>query len=101
MTAYKGVSDMKNIGYVYMDRVGNVCFQIGDFHIEYIASKILTKINGVIEYDNTGYVVLDTNYGEELLGLPEPPPSLTATMISLAILVNAAERLASAAPLVF
>lgn len=65
MTAYKGVSDMKNIGYVYMDRVGNVCFQIGDFHIEYIASKILTKINGVIEYDNTGYVVLDTNYGEE------------------------------------
>ena len=38
---------------------------------------------------------------ELLAGSPEPPPSLTATMISLAILVNAAERLASAAPLVF
>ena len=38
---------------------------------------------------------------ELLLGSPEPPPSFTATMISLAILVKAAERLASAAPLVF
>ena len=48
-----------------MDGVGNVCFQIGDFHIEYIASAILTQIKGVLEYDNTGYVVIDTNYGEE------------------------------------
>ena len=38
---------------------------------------------------------------ELLLGSPEPPPSFTATMISLAILVKVAERLASAAPLVF
>ena len=37
---------------------------------------------------------------ELLLGSPEPP-SFTATMISRAILVKAAERLASAAPLVF
>ena len=37
---------------------------------------------------------------ELLLGSPEPPV-FTATMISLAILVKAAERLASAAPLVF
>lgn len=56
---------MKNIAYVYMDKVGNVCFQIGDFHIEYIASKQLTKIKSVLEYKDTGYVVIDTNYGEE------------------------------------
>ena len=37
---------------------------------------------------------------ELLLGSPEPPV-LTATMISLATLVKAALRLASAAPLVF
>ena len=35
---------------------------------------------------------------ELLLGSPEPPPSFTATMISLAILVKAAERLASPRP---
>jgi len=37
---------------------------------------------------------------ELLFGSPEPP-CLTATMISLAILVKAALRLASAAPFVF
>lgn len=52
-------------GYVYMDGIGNICFQIGDFHIEYIASKQLTEIKSVLEYDNTGYIVIDTNYGEE------------------------------------
>lgn len=56
---------MKRKAYVYMDVVGNVCFQIGAFHIEYTASNELTEIKGVLEYTKTGYVVIDTNYGEE------------------------------------
>lgn len=55
-----------NIAKVYLDMAGHVCFQIGSFHIEYIALHGLTDINSVKEYDDTGYVVLDTNYGEEL-----------------------------------
>mgnify|MGYP007089577542 FL=1 len=54
-----------NIAKVYLDMAGHVCFQIGSFHIEYIALHGLTDINSVKEYDDTGYVVLDTNYGEE------------------------------------
>lgn len=54
-----------NIAKVYLDMAGHVCFQIGSFHIEYIALHGLTDINSVKEYDDTGYVVLNTNYGEE------------------------------------
>ena len=54
-----------NIAKVYLDMAGHVCFQIGSFHIEYIALHGLTDINSVEEYDDTGYVVLNTNYGEE------------------------------------
>ena len=56
---------------VYMDGIGNVCFDIGKFHLEVIASAILTEIKSVLHYDDTGYIVIDTNYGEEFYSIPE------------------------------
>lgn len=70
-TTTKAQDKTNRAGYVYLDSMGNVCFQIGAFHIELIASKILTEIKSVKECDKTGYIVLDTNYGEEFYNIGE------------------------------
>lgn len=57
--------------HVYYDGIGNVCFQVGDLHLEVVASALLTDIYSVIEFDNTGYIVINTNYGEEFYDLSE------------------------------
>lgn len=38
-------------------------------HITITASKILTDIVSVVEFDSTGYIVINTNYGEEYIDL--------------------------------
>ena len=50
---------------VYKDGVGNVCFDIGDLHLEY-HDPVGFEINSVLEYDETGYVRLDTDHGPEV-----------------------------------
>lgn len=60
-----------SVAKVYADGIGNVCFDLGKLHLEFIASAILTEIKGVLEYDKTGYIVIDTNYGEEFYDLGE------------------------------
>ena len=62
---------MKNTGLVYADGKGSICFTIGDFHIEFPASAILTEINEVTGHDNQGYIVIDTNYGDEFFSFSE------------------------------
>lgn len=57
--------------YVFMDGYGQVCFSIGELSIEFFASSMLTKILGVLHWDNTGYIVIDTNYGEEFFDIKE------------------------------
>lgn len=62
---------MKNTGLIYADGKGNICFTIGDFHIEYPASFILTEIKSVLGYDDEGYIEIDTNYGDEFFDFSE------------------------------
>ncbi len=63
---------MKNKGIIKITREGNVSFTFGDFYIEIFGSRELLKIKAVKEFDKkTGYIVLDTNYGEEFYCLSE------------------------------
>ena len=61
-----------NIGYISITNEGTVSFAFKDFYIEIIASKRLKTIKSVKEFDKSnGYIVLDTNYGEEFYCLEE------------------------------
>lgn len=62
----------KNVGYISITNEGTVSFAFNDFYIEVIASKQLKTINSVKEFDKSnGYIVIDTNYGEEFYCLVE------------------------------
>ncbi len=61
-----------NIGYISITNEGTVSFAFKDFYIEIIASKQLKTIKSVKEFDKSnGYIVIDTNYGEEYYCLEE------------------------------
>lgn len=79
----------KNIGYVSITNEGNVSFSFSDFYIELFGSKQLKVIKSVKEYDKSiGYIVIDTNYGEEFYCLEE-----TIEDMGLSELININEKL--------
>ena len=64
-------------------------FAFKDFYIEIIASKQLKTIKSVKEFDSSyGYIVLDTNYGEEYFCLQE-----TIEAMGLSDQINVKEKL--------
>lgn len=78
-----------DIGYISITNEGNVSFSYQDFYIEIFGSRQLTEIKSVTEYDReTGYIVIDTNYGEEFYCLEE-----TLEEMNLADKVNIKDKL--------
>ena len=78
-----------NIGYISITNEGTVSFAFKDFYIEIIASKQLKTIKSVKEFDKSnGYIVLDTNYGEEYFCLQE-----TIEAMGLSDQINVKEKL--------
>lgn len=78
-----------NIGYISITNEGTVSFAFKDFYIEIIASKQLKTIKSVKEFDSSnGYIVLDTNYGEEYFCLQE-----TIEAMGLSDQINVKEKL--------
>ena len=78
-----------NIGYISITNEGTVSFAFKDFYIEIIASKQLKTIKSVKEFDSSnGYIVLDTNYGEEYFCLQE-----TIEAMGLSDQINVREKL--------
>ena len=56
----------KSVGIISITEEGNISFSFQDFYIEIFGSRELKEIKSVKEYDKeTGFIVLDTNYGEE------------------------------------
>lgn len=79
-----------NVGYISITNEGNVSFSFDDFYIEIIASKQLKTIKSVKEFDKScGYIVLETNYGEEFYCLEE-----TIEAMGLSDQINVREKLA-------
>lgn len=61
-----------NVGVISITNEGNVSFSFSDFYIEIFGSRELKKIKSVKEFDKSvGYIVIDTNYGEEFYCLEE------------------------------
>jgi len=56
------------IAYLYLESEGYMAFDTGQSYLKFLVPKMLTTINR-IEYYDDGYVVMDTNYGEEYLDL--------------------------------
>ena len=54
--------------YLYLVDDGYMAFESEQAFIKFLVSKKLTAINAIKEYDN-GYVVIDTNYGEDYIDL--------------------------------
>lgn len=78
-----------NVGYISLTNEGNVSFAFSDFYIEIIASKQLKTIKSVKEFDKSnGYIVIDTNYGEEYYCLEE-----TIGAMGLSEQINISEKL--------
>jgi len=66
-------------GKIFINDLGNIQFEIGLLHLEFFGSRILTDIYDVKEFDDTGYIVLNTNYGEEFFDLGEELEDLGLT----------------------
>ncbi len=82
---------MNNTGYIKITNEGNISFSFKDFYIEIFGSRELNEIKAVKEYDKkTGYIVLDTNYGEEFFCLEE-----TIEAMGLSEKINVSEKLKS------
>ena len=56
------------IGYLSVLEQGYLMFDSETIRLKFMVPKILTKINHIAEQD-AGYVVIDTNYGEEYVDL--------------------------------
>jgi len=54
--------------HLYIENEGYMTFDTRDIFLKFLVPKILTTINRIIEYDD-GYLVIDTNYGEEYVDL--------------------------------
>ena len=54
--------------YLYLADDGYMAFESEQTFLKFLVSKRLTAINAIKEYDN-GYVVIDTNYGEDYIDL--------------------------------
>ncbi|MBQ2892163.1 MAG: hypothetical protein IJE45_04650 [Bacilli bacterium] len=62
----------KAVGIISITEEGNISFSFQDFYIEIFGSRELKEIKSVKEYDKeTGFIVLDTNYGEEFYCLED------------------------------
>ena len=53
---------------LYLDENGYMAFKSGENFFKFIVPKKLTAINEIKTYDD-GYLVIDTNYGEEYVDL--------------------------------
>ena len=54
------------IGVIYITNEGNFGFDFGDKHYEVMGTPQLTELKKVLDYDKaTGFLMVDTNYGEE------------------------------------
>lgn len=63
---------MNNKGIIKITREGNISFKLNAFYIEIFGSAQLERILSVTEFDKeTGYIALETNYGEEFYCLSE------------------------------
>ena len=54
--------------YLYLADDGYMAFESEQAFLKFLVPKKLTTINAIKEYDN-GYVVIDTNYGEDYIDL--------------------------------
>ena len=54
--------------YLYLETEGYMVFDTGQNFFKFLVPKKLTDINKIITYDD-GYLVIDTNYGEEYIDL--------------------------------
>lgn len=80
---------INSAGYISITNEGNVSFSFEDFYIEIFGSRELKKIKSVKEFDSSnGYIVLDTNYGEEYFCLQE-----TIEAMGLSDQINVKEKL--------
>ena len=55
-------------GYLSVLERGYLIFDSEKIRLKFMVPKILTKINHITEQD-AGYIVIDTNYGEEYVDL--------------------------------
>jgi len=51
-----------------MEAEGYITFDSGRNYMKFLVTKKLTHINEILTYDD-GYLVIDTNYGEEYIDL--------------------------------
>jgi len=54
--------------YLYLESEGYMAFDSGQNFFKFLVPKKLTAIEKIKTYDN-GYLVIDTNYGEEYIDL--------------------------------
>lgn len=54
--------------YLYLVESGYMAIESEQAFLKFLVPKKLTAINAIKEYDN-GYVVIDTNYGEDYIDL--------------------------------
>lgn len=54
--------------YLHLEREGYIAFEAEQCYMKFLVPKKLTSINEIISYDD-GYLVIDTNYGEEYIDL--------------------------------
>ena len=54
--------------HLYLAEEGFMAFESEQFFFKFLVTKKLTSINKIKTYDN-GYLVMDTNYGEEYVDL--------------------------------
>ena len=54
--------------YLYLADDGYMAFESEQAFLKFLVPKKLTTVNAIKEYDN-GYVVIDTNYGEDYIDL--------------------------------
>ncbi|MCL1877547.1 MAG: hypothetical protein FWF80_01685 [Defluviitaleaceae bacterium] len=53
---------------LYLEKEGYMTFDTGQSFFKFLVPKKLTAINEIKNYDN-GYLIVDTNYGEEYVDL--------------------------------
>lgn len=68
------VMSIKNVGIIYITNEGNIGFDFNDKHFEVRGFSQLKELKSVLMYDKvTGFIMVDTNYGEEFFELFEVP----------------------------
>jgi hypothetical protein len=64
----KDKSEVTMTAHLYLENEGFMAFESNQIFFKFVVPKKLTAINEIKTYDN-GYLVLDTNYGEEYIDL--------------------------------